>query len=64
MNKKKIIRTCVVIFVIIFVAVCIAIVQFSKHALEETKKGLNKSQEKYGPRHFRPSRHGRRSRNK
>ena len=48
MNKKKIIRTCVVIFVIIFVAVCIAIVQFSKHDLEETKKGLNESQEKYG----------------
>ena len=41
MNKKKIIGICVVIFVIVFIAVCIAIVQFSKKDLEET-------QEKYG----------------
>ena len=48
MNKKKIIGVCVVIFVIIFVAVCIAIVQFSKKNLEEAKKGLEETQEKYG----------------
>ena len=34
MNKKKIIGICVVIFVIVFIAVCIAIVQFSKKDLE------------------------------
>ena len=33
MNKKKIIGICVVIFVIVFVAICIAIVQFSKKDL-------------------------------
>ena len=48
MNKKKIIGICVVIFVIVFVAVCIAIVQFSKKDLEESKKGLEETQEKYG----------------
>ena len=48
MNKKKIIGICVVIFVIAFVAVCIAIVQFSKHNLEEAKKNLQETQEKYG----------------
>ena len=48
MNKKKIIGICIVIFVIIFVAVCIAIVQFSKKNLEEAKKGLEETQEKYG----------------
>ncbi len=40
MNKKKIIGICVVIFVIVFVAIGIAIVQFSKKDLEEAKKGL------------------------
>lgn len=39
MNKKKIIGVCVVIFVIVFVAICIALVQFSKKDLEEAKKG-------------------------
>ena len=48
MNKKKIIGICIVVFVIIFVAVCIAIVQFSKKNLEEAKKGLEETQEKYG----------------
>ena len=48
MNKKKIIGICVVIFVIVFIAVCIAIVQFSKKDLEEAKKGLEETQEKYG----------------
>ena len=48
MNKKKIIGICIVGFVIIFVAVCIAIVQFSKKNLEEAKKGLEETQEKYG----------------
>ena len=48
MNKKKIIGICVVIFVIVFIAVCIAIVQFSKKDLEEAKKGLEETQEEYG----------------
>ena len=48
MNKKKIIGICVVIFAIVFAAVCIAIVQFSKKNLEEAKKDLEESQEKYG----------------
>ena len=48
MNKKKIIGIYIVVFVIIFVAVCIAIVQFSKKNLEEAKKGLEETQEKYG----------------
>ena len=48
MNKKKIIGICIVVFVIIFVAVCIAIVQFSKKNLEEAKNGLEETQEKYG----------------
>ena len=48
MNKKKIIGICIVIFVVVFVAVCIAIVQFSKKNLEEAKKGLEEIQEKYG----------------
>ena len=48
MNKKKIIGICVVIFVIVFVAICIAIVQFSKKDLEEAKKGLEETQRKYG----------------
>ena len=48
MNKKKIIGICIVVFVIIFVAVCIAIVLFSKKNLEEAKKGLEETQEKYG----------------
>ena len=38
MNKKKIIGVCVVIFVIVFAAICIALVQFSKKDLEEAKK--------------------------
>ena len=41
MNKKKIIGVCVVIFVIVFVAICIAIVQFSKEDLEEAKTKAN-----------------------
>lgn len=41
MNKKKIIGICVVIFVIVFVAICIAIVQFSKKDLEEAKTKTN-----------------------
>ena len=48
MNKKKIIGICVVIFVIVFVAICIAIAQFSKKDLEEAKKGLEETQRKYG----------------
>ena len=48
MNKKKIIQIGIIIFVITFVAICIAIVQFSKHNLEETKKDLQETQKKYG----------------
>ena len=48
MNKKKIIGICVVVFVVVFVAICIAIVQFSKNDLEEAKKALQETQEKYG----------------
>ena len=48
MNKKKIIGICVVIFVIAFVGVCFAIVQASKHNLEEAKNDLEETQKKYG----------------
>ena len=48
MNKKKIIQIGIIIFVIVFVAICIAIVQFSKKDLEEAKKGLEETQKKYG----------------
>lgn len=48
MNKKKIIQIGIIIFVIVFVAICVAIVQFSKHNLEEAKKDLQETQEKYG----------------
>lgn len=48
MNKKKIIGVCVVIFVIVFVAICIALVQFSKKDLEEAKKRVEETQGKYG----------------
>lgn len=48
MNKKRIIQIGIIIFVIVFVAICIVIVQFSKHDLEEAKKDLQKTQEKYG----------------
>lgn len=44
MNKKKIIGICVVIFVIAFVGVCFAIVQASKHNLEEAKNDLEETQ--------------------
>lgn len=48
MNKKKIIGICITIFVIVFVAICIAIVQISKHNLNEAKEDLQETQEKYG----------------
>ncbi len=48
MNKKKIIGICTLIFVVVFVSVCIAIVQTSKHNLEDAKKDLKESYEKYG----------------
>ena len=41
MNNKKIIVICVAIFVIAFVGVCIAIVQASKHNLEDAKTKTN-----------------------
>lgn len=46
MNKKKIIEICVAIFVIVFVAICIAIVQFSKKDLEEAKKRVRGNSKK------------------
>lgn len=48
MNKKKIIGICVVIFVIIVIAICIAIIQFSKHDLETVQKEYEQTVEKYG----------------
>jgi flagellar basal body-associated protein FliL len=41
MNKKKIIQIGIIIFVIVFVTICVAIVQFSKHNLEEAKKAAD-----------------------
>ncbi len=48
MNKKKIIGICVVIFVIVVIAICIAIVQFSKHDLETAQKEYEQTVKKYG----------------
>ena len=46
MNKKKIIQIGIIIFVIVFVTICVAIVQFSKHNLEEAKKEIEEYLEK------------------
>lgn len=48
MNKKKIIGICVVILVIVVIAICIVMVQSSKKDLEDAKKDLQETQEKYG----------------
>lgn len=48
MDKKKVITICGVIFVIVFVAVCFAIVQFSKQDVENAQKELQETYEKYG----------------
>lgn len=48
MNKKKIILICGVIFVIIAIAACIAIVYFSKQDLITAEKELQQTIEKYG----------------
>lgn len=48
MDKKKIMTICGVIFVIVFVAVCFAIVQFSKQDVENAQKDLQEAYEKYG----------------
>ena len=48
MNKKKLIGICIMIFVVIFVAICIVIINNSKNNLEDAKKDLQESQEKYG----------------
>lgn len=48
MNKKKIIGICVVILVIVVIAICIVIVQSSNKDLEDAKKDLQETQEKYG----------------
>lgn len=48
MDKKKVMTICVVIFVVVFVAVCFAIVQFSKQDLENAQKDLQEALEKYG----------------
>ena len=48
MNKKKIIGICVVIFVIVFITICIAIVQFSKRDLETSQKEYEQTVETYG----------------
>ncbi len=48
MDKKKVMTICGVIFVVVFVAVCFAIVQFSKQDVENAKKDLQATIEKYG----------------
>ena len=48
MNKKKIIGICVVILVIVVIAICMVMVQSSKKDLEDAKKDLQETQEKYG----------------
>lgn len=48
MNKKKMIGICVMIFVAVVIAVCIAIVQFPKKDLEAIQKEYKKIVEKYG----------------
>ena len=48
MDKKKITGICVVIFVVAVIAVCITVVQFSNRDLEEAKRDLQETQEKYG----------------
>lgn len=48
MDKKKVITICGVIFVIVFVVVCFAIVQFSKQDVENAQKELQETYEKYG----------------
>lgn len=48
MDKKKVIIVCRIIFVIVVVAVCLAIVCFSKKDLKDSKKGLQQTIEKYG----------------
>ncbi len=48
MDKKKIMAICGVIFVIVFIAVCIVIVHFSKQNLETTQKEYDQTVEKYG----------------
>lgn len=48
MDKKKFMAICGVIFVIVFIAVCIVIVHFSKQNLETTQKEYDQTVEKYG----------------
>lgn len=48
MDKKKVMTICGIIFVIVFVAVCFAIVQFSKQDVENAQKDLQEAYEKYG----------------
>ena len=48
MDKKKVMTICGVIFLVVFVAVCFAIVQFSKQDVENAKKDLQEAYEKYG----------------
>lgn len=48
MDKKKVMTICGVIFVIVFVAACFAIVQFSKQDVENAQKDIQEAYEKYG----------------
>lgn len=48
MDKKKVMTICVVIFVVVVIAVCIAIVQFAKQDVENAKNELQATIEKYG----------------
>lgn len=48
MNKKKLLTICSVVFVAVFVFVCIIIVQLSKKDVENAQNDLQKTIEKYG----------------
>lgn len=48
MDKKKVMTICGVIFVVVVIVVCIAIVQFAKQDVENAKNELQATIEKYG----------------
>lgn len=48
MDKKKLITICGVIFVVVVIVVCFAIVQFSKQDVENAQNDLQATIEKYG----------------
>ncbi len=48
MKKKKVITICGIIFVVVVLVVCFAIVQLSKKELKEAEKDLEQTTQKYG----------------